>query len=287
MAWIKRFSQIKTLAGLLALTLVMNPSALVLAQSTPSSVSRNLPNQWNDSFDPPVNGRGTPQGREGGATRGPCIKAKSQDLNDKRNSLIAIVPPSGIGTTVAKYPTFFWYLPPTQSEFAKTIEFKLKDENEQEIYTTKFAIAPDQQGIMSLQLPDSSAILPLEVGKQYFWQVQLICKAPQQDPEYINFEASVVRVAPSPSLPGSSDLQEQLAGYVKSRLWYETLATLAELRRLHPNDQDLADAWAKLLRSVELEKIAQEPMGIQSAIELERFPERQTMNVQTKHIQAQ
>lgn len=256
MAWLKRSS---LLIAVLVLVLIMSIAIRGQAHSTFSSLSSKLPNQWSDAFDPPV--RGTPDGRESGATRCSCF---TQD------TLIALVPTSGVGTTVAKYPTFFWYLPPTDPRFAKAIEFKLLDEKGQDIYATKFAVASDQQGFMSLQLPDSSAILPLEVGKQYLWQVMVICNPNQRmaDPMFEAVEGSVVRVARSPSLPSQSNnapLQEQLASYAKSRLWYETLTTLAELRRLHPNDPDLAAAWAKLLKSVDLERIAKKPMVVQSA----------------------
>ncbi|MEQ8538247.1 MAG: DUF928 domain-containing protein [Coleofasciculus sp. D1-CHI-01] len=40
----------------------------------------------------------------------------------------------------------------------------------------------------------------------------------------------------------------------KQRIWYETLGTLIEMWRELPDDQDVADAWNKLLKSVDFEE---------------------------------
>ena len=290
MPWIKRSSKINTLAGLLALGLVMNTSALVLAESFPPSLSSKLPAQWEFGDNLPGN-PGTPDGREGGASRGPddCIKRgkdeNKEGKNENKEKLIALVPASGVGATVAKYPTFYWYLPPNN---ARAVDFFLW-EGDQQVYSTRLAIAPDQSGFMSLQLPAFPALLPLKAGHQYKWNLGLICNPSDPSANIYITNDMVLRVEKSPNLPGRSDnlpLQAQLALYAKSHLWYETLNTLAELRRLNPKDAAVADAWTKLLRSVDLEKIAQEPMVVQStSTQLDGVPEQQTNNV-TKGRQA-
>lgn len=281
MAWIKHSSQVKILAGLLALGLVVNPSSLVVAQHPSSSLSGKLPTQW--EFDPPGN-PGVPGGREGGASRGPddCIKRGKEESKEK---LIALIPTSGVGVTVSKYPTFYWYLPPTN---AKSMYFVLSDENDQEVYKTTLTLAPNQSGFMSLQLPTnfptSSPLNDgLKAGKQYKWDLALVCIP--SEPSADVTVTGIVQVGKSPFLlvPSRSDnasLQMQLALYAKSHIWYDALNTLAELHRSNPNDAAVTDAWTKLLKSVALEKIAQEPMVIQSAsIQLEGFPEQQTNNL--------
>jgi len=54
--------------------------------------------------------------------------------------------------------------------------------------------------------------------------------------------------------------EQRVALYAEKRLWNETLASLIELRRANPNDQNLADAWGKLLTSVGLDVISKEPL---------------------------
>ena len=48
--------------------------------------------------------------------------------------------------------------------------------------------------------------------------------------------------------------------YAQAGIWYEALATLAELRRSKPNDSVLISAWESLLQSVGLDTVAKEPI---------------------------
>lgn len=258
MIWMKRYSQITTLAVSLTLGLVLNvPSQ---AQAQPASLSRSLlPDSLN--FKPPE--RGTPDGREQGATRNPgCMVGNKQ--------LTALVPQSenklpGVGLTVAGYPTFSWYMPETS---ARSAEFVLEDENAQPVYKANFAIA-GKPGIYSLDLPASANLPPLEQNKEYNWRVSIFCKAnDREQPPYV--EGWVKRIALDPVLANKvqrATLQERVGLYAQARLWHETLATLLELRRLNPNDSTLASDWKKLLLSVELNKVANEPL-VQSAASL-------------------
>jgi hypothetical protein len=54
---------------------------------------------------------------------------------------------------------------------------------------------------------------------------------------------------------------KQVALYQKYDLWHETLTTLAQQRRLSPNDSVLVAKWTNLLRAVGLEEIAQEQLS--------------------------
>lgn len=242
----------RILAGLLALELVMNLSPLVRAESSYISLSSKLPARWD--FEPPE--QDFPDARESGSTRCPdCIEGQQ--------NLITLVPTSQIGKTVAEYPTFFWYLPPAS---AKAMKFVLMDDkDEREIYSTTLAISPKQHGIMSLQLP-ASKLPPLQIGHKYLWMAVLICR-PEDESKSIVAGGLVERVAPSAMLARQSkttNLEQRLALYAESHLWYDTVSTLAELHRLHPQEKAIAQAWTKLLKSVELDNIAQEPVVVQS-----------------------
>jgi hypothetical protein len=49
---------------------------------------------------------------------------------------------------------------------------------------------------------------------------------------------------------------EMAALYGKAGIWYETIATLAQLRKAEPQDRELMNAWNSILNSVGLEKVA-------------------------------
>lgn len=255
MHWLKRSSQFRILAGLLAFVLAIVVSPMVHAQPQPTSISSRIPSTWTASFEPPP-GSGSPDNRQGGATRSPCIKDKD---------LYALVPPSGIGATASPYPALFWYLPQTR---ASSMEFELVDENNKQLYSKKLAIAPGQSGIMNLRLPTDASLLPLEIGKQYHWDLRLLCGEKQisEDPigeEQISVSVSIKRVEKVANLASQINQatpQERVAIYAKAGFWYETVASLFDLRRLYPNNRDLTEAWTKLLKSVELNEIAEEPL---------------------------
>ncbi|MBD1881944.1 DUF928 domain-containing protein [Coleofasciculus sp. FACHB-T130] len=253
MIWMKRYSQITTLAVSLTLGLVLNvPSQ---AQAQPASLSRSLlPDNLN--FKPPE--RGTPDGRERGATRGGC---QNPALAPKSASLAALTP-LDVGLTVAEYPTFSWYMAETS---AREAEFLLRDANDREVYKAKFALA-GKPGIYSLNLPPSANLPPLAQDKEYHWDVSVICDANNREKDMV-VGGAIKRIAPDSALVRQiqrATLQERVGLYAQARLWHETLATLLELRRLNPNDSTLASDWKKLLLSVELNKVASEPL-VQSA----------------------
>lgn len=283
MYWIKRSSHFRILAGLFALVLAIAVSVRVQAQVPSSSPLSSIPSQWEPPSGAgapdqreagatrgpawePSSGTGAPENRQGGATRGPRICPGDEPLARGNKELTALIPKYTVGKTIAAHPTFSWYVPPT---LAKAVEFVLLDENEEkEIYSTRLAIAPKQPGIISLQLPGSANLLPLQVGKEYSWTFSLICNSLDRSADTW-VEGKVQRIQPNPDLVSKiqqANPQQRVALFAQYQLWNETLAALVELRRLNPNDPALADAWTKLLSSVELNDLAKEPLA-QSATE--------------------
>ena len=108
---------------------------------------------------------------------------------------------------------------------------------------------------------------PLEVGKNYHWYFTIKCN-PRSDREDVLVSGWVERVALSPTqktqLEAASD-RERLSIFAQQALWYEYLATLAELRLSSPRDAALTLKWSELLNSVALGNIAQQPL-IQSKL---------------------
>ena len=130
MAWFTRSSRFTLMAVALTLGLAVSLPAGVQAQLGASSLSSQIPNQWD--FSPPSNptGEPVPGNRESGGRRGDCIADPDPDIQP-----IALVPLT-IGTTVAEYPTVFWYMPKTR---AWGVEFVVRDSKDQEVYSTKYA----------------------------------------------------------------------------------------------------------------------------------------------------
>jgi hypothetical protein len=256
MARFKGSSRFRVLAIALLVALMLgfavNIPARVQAQLQPDSLSNKLPNQW--EFTAPRNpDNPLPDNRQGGATRGGCV--------NESDSLIALVPAS-VGTTAAEYPTIYWYMPKIS---ASTVDFMLRDENQQTVYSTKFALAKSDKGmvldtprIMSLTLPAFSNLSPLKLGQEYQWSLILTCN-PLDFSAQPFVEGKIKRVEADPNLErriSQATPQERVALYAEARLWYETVATLVELQRDRPNSKDLKDAMDKLLTSVGLNTIA-------------------------------
>ncbi|MEW6498007.1 MAG: DUF928 domain-containing protein [Cyanobacteriota bacterium] len=239
------------LAVALTLGLAVNLSAQVPSQLYRSSLSNQLPNQW-EFRAPRGPGAPVPDNRQGGATRGgECIEDKTE--------LTALVPASGIGLTANEYPTVYWYMPKSS---ASELEFVLRDATDREIYSMKYALAKSPPGvvtgtpgIMSLSVPALAGFSPLEIGQEYQWSLALICNPLDRSSDYI-VEGKIKRTLPDPTLIQTvqrATPQERIALYAQARLWYETVGTMAELQRAQPNDYELKQAWRKLLNSVDLD----------------------------------
>lgn len=211
-----------------------------------------------DELKVPV-GLGLPQRREGGATRGECLQTKR---------ITSIVPRSGMGVTVTGSPTFFVYVPPSKENWEDTIkgaELSIQDEKGNEVYQS-IIVLENRPGVVGISLPKQSDGLQLEVGKIYKWYFHVICDLKHEpedrsSPHYVGGGIQRVemnRVLMS-QLAGVSD-SERATIYAREGIWYETLKTLAQLRRDRPNDLELAANWASLLASVGLADLAEEPL---------------------------
>lgn len=257
MAWFNRSSRLTIQALALTLVVGVSVSAQTPAKLGSSSLSSRIPKQW--EFNPKnisFQGNG-PRRVQAGATR-------SSSCFTSDRPLIALVPASGVGTTVAEYPTVFWYQPKTS---ASSLEFVLLDANQQEIYSTKYSLSKSAgetssaYGIMSLTLPALANFSPLKVDQEYQWRLSLVCDPLDRSADLI-VGGKIKRVATASNLEPhlqQASAQDQLSLYANERLWHETVSTLVELRRTRPQDASLASAWDKLLESVNLRTNSVEP----------------------------
>ena len=221
----------------------------------PPEISGSRPNSqqlgvaWN-SFQPPE--QGVPGRREGGGTRGLECTAT--------NALTALIPQSTMGQTISAKPTFFYYLPVA---IDKTVQFELADETDKTVYKKSFRMVTSRAGIVSISLGSDGNSPALEVGKNYQWYFTIKCN-PKNYRDEVLVSGWINRTAVAPTvkteLDRSPDSRAKLSIFAQQGLWYEYLATLAQLRVESPSDASLALKWSELLSSVELRKIAQQPL---------------------------
>ncbi len=261
-AWFKRSSRFKLLAAIMTVALMLTLAVKVSAQvSTPSS-STSLSSKLENAFSAPRGpGSPMPDNRDSGATRGDqCVPG------DQRLPVALVPPPSKSGQTASEHPSVFWYMPRTN---AKAIEFVLRDANVNDVYRVWYSLPKTTTGVVSPAGIKSLTIAnpyPLEIGQEYHWQLALICDPSDTGKDYI-VEGFIKRVAPEPTLVRrvqQATPEDRIALYADAQLWYETLATLVELRRDRPNDSNLQEAWNKLLEVVGLQAIAQKTANAKS-----------------------
>lgn len=199
--------------------------------------------------------------REESRSRCPCYSS-SQPLT-------ALIPASNLALTATAHPTFFLYVPHATGD-GKTanhavdreqfeVEFELADQQQQRVYQTTFNIV-STPGIVSFTLPATAP--PLEPKKYYHWYFEVICDRDDRSGDsVVSGWSRRVELTPTQvqALAQASPLEKPRI-YAQAGLWHDLLATIAELRRPQPGNPLLGVVWVELLKSVGLEKVAQEPL---------------------------
>lgn len=223
----------------------------------------------------------SPSGQpQGGGTRGGCprvdkpITALVPTSSDRSTSgasqslraTTKTTSTSTIGLTTAKHPTFWLYVPYSFSS-PRRIEFALKDEKGKPIYQTSFLESKISPGIVGFELPSTAP--SLEVNKVYRWQFSMYCK-PEKPSAVEDFaiegatvEGWIHRIQPNSSLSeqlNRATPEQRVTLYSKAGIWYEAVTVLAQLRRQNPNNVKLREEWVQLLKDVDLDAIADEPI---------------------------
>ncbi|MCZ0899922.1 DUF928 domain-containing protein, partial [Microcoleus sp. HI-ES] len=239
----KRFIQFTALAMTVLAIAVTLPSLLTPMQAVPAPMllSQNV------NFKPPD--VTAPDNRQGGTHRG-C------KLRDGL-FITPLIPESNIGLTLTESPTLFVYV----SQPAAQVEFILLNEDESEVvYET--TLKNDKAGIVGVSLSEKDQTKNIEVGKRYVWSFALACDPLERSGDYI-VKGWMQRIEPQANLKNdlaNPDPMAKVIAYAKNGIWYETLATLAEMRRLAPDDSRLTTEWTQLLQSQGLESIADQPL---------------------------
>jgi len=239
----KRFIHFTALAMTVLAIAVTLPSLLTPMQAVPAPMllSQNV------NFKPPD--VTAPDNRQGGTHRG-C------KLRDGL-FITPLIPESNIGLTLTESPTLFVYV----SQPAAQVEFILLNEDESEVvYET--TLKNDKAGIVGVSLSEKDQTKNIEVGKRYVWSFALACDPLERSGDYI-VKGWMQRIEPQANLKNdlaNPDPMAKVIAYAKNGIWYETLATLAQMRNLAPDDSRLTAEWTQLLQSQGLESIADQPL---------------------------
>ncbi len=241
---------ILSISLLLFLGVFSTPNAQTQAQIPIHSreLSQGLGSNWN-AFETETRGN-APGRRVGAATRSICPSGLKP--------LTAIVPESEIGRTASPHPSIFLYVPSTPEK--TKMEFELRDENENLLYRQEF-LGNGQGGIYRIDIP--TYVNPLQEGRNYLWSFSLICS------ETDLATSSVVggwinRIENSQSIQRQIETvspSARLEKYASELLWYDLIASLADLRHSDPNNPTFKNTWENLLNEVGLNDLATEPLN--------------------------
>jgi Domain of Unknown Function (DUF928) len=242
-----------------SLTPVLAKPTVGSSPSDRSDAKKTIP-QGTTFNQPPIPPGPPPGGRvRGGAKRGEVAACPPTKLD-----LTALVPfteePNSVinvwAQTMVERPSWFFYVPYTK-DLPYTAEFVLQDQDSNEIYQKAIAL-PDKTGVIRVSLPSTAPALA--VGKQYHWFFTINCdKQKNSPPTFV--EGVIQRVELNPATVAELQTTEPLkryAIYAQKGIWYEALATLAELLQKNPQDAALNAEWRSLLGSIPLNDIAGE-----------------------------
>lgn len=204
-----------------------------------------------DPFD--FAGDGRSGRRTSGGSRGECPKLDP--------GLIALVPTSNWGKTVAEYPTWWFYVPYSPQE-APIGVFVLQDKNYNDLYRTTLNLPSSAPGLVSVSLPKEET--SLTVGNSYRWQLNLYCSGnPDSAPVYVS--GWINRVLPSSELARelTQETTPKYQVYAEHQIWFDAVHHLGQLRITNPSDPSLIQDWQMLLKAegVDLDKLKDAPVA--------------------------
>ncbi|WP_392535734.1 DUF928 domain-containing protein [Nostoc sp. C117] len=208
---------------------------------------------------PPIPPGPPPGGRvRGGATRGgACLPAKEltalTPFNEEADGVINVW-----AQTTLERPSWFFYVPCTKDQ-VDLVEFVLQDEDSNEIFKQTIAL-PDKPGVMRVSLPSTAPALALNKRYRWFFKINY---DPQKNSPWTYVEGVIQRVNLSQATVKELETAEPLkrcAIYSQNGIWYEAIATLAQLRQKNPQDTGLQAQWENLVASIRLDDVAKEPL---------------------------
>ncbi len=273
MIWIKRFRYLAFAAAFLC-AITAHTALFPGAQATPvplaqpqSTIGLTSGLTIAASFEPPA-GKGAPKMTTGGGRRNTSMCEVMQSSASSlalEQLLVALIPNTNNGLTVAARPSFWFYIPPTTEKTAEFIleDASLNDRDPKRRLTSMQIDLTTTPAIVSLT--PAATDPALEVDRDYTWGFSILCERNSANNPTVR--GKIRRVKPSPSLAAKLDKAsplEQVNLYAASGIWYDAVTKLASLRRDQAKDAkvtaQLTAEWKELLQSVGLGAIAAAPL---------------------------
>lgn len=170
--------------------------------------------------------------------------------------------------TVLERPSFYFNLPKIKGSASFTLYKMVGRVNTSlvEVYSNNFDI-PTESGVIGFDLPEDAPALVVNEG--YHWEFSIsYVNVVSHTPLNVTLHSEIVsgyvkRVTLSADLDKQLNMApplERASLYAKSGIWLDTVRTLAKLRLTQPQNRELIQEWRELLKSVELVKIAEQPL---------------------------
>lgn len=199
---------------------------------------------------------------ESGAARGKC-NSDNQPINltpllplTRSDGKVQVYPAS----TVSDHPKLFVHIPQLTAQEAQANFLVLNQTGSEIIYEETFAVS-GTPGVVEFSIPANTAAL--EVGKTYKWSVEVVCDPNDSDSSgNLAVNGVIQRVEASANLVDIEKVaqSDRPLVYAQADIWYDAVATLAELRQKQPNNSTFVEDWSDLLKSVNLDPIADAPL---------------------------
>ena len=235
-------------SGILSVVLLGFP---LVASSSPARLSDARPQILiAQTSSPEFSDAGRPRRRQGGGSRGSCLIADKPPLT-------ALVPSSSTGFTLAQSPSFWFYLPYDLTE-RHSVEFVLKDSQDNLVHRKTIAGNQTALGIINLRLPTS---VVLEKNQTYEWYLLVQCDAENSE-RFVFVNGAIQRLE-------RPELQQKLATltldahpdlYAAENLWYDALDSVATQLQDVPENNRIRKSWRALLQSVGLTNLESQPI---------------------------
>jgi hypothetical protein len=189
---------------------------------------------------------GRPARTVAGATRGAA---------DRMPALYVLVP-DHVGYTTSAQPSLFYFVdgaPPAGTQ----VEFTLIDDESIEPNVKATLPAPTSPGIQRVDLTKHG--FNLKPGVEYEWSISILVDPddPAKDVVATGWIQRTERSSDLSARIGTAKPDETIGIYAGEGLWYDALTSLGDQIASNPDDPQLTQARANLLKQVGLDKAAQ------------------------------
>lgn len=240
----KKYQYPIPLVGKIFLTLV------ILLISFPSLGKQSPKLIFSQRPEPPQTG--TPEGAPTPAGTRP-----ENNCAETSKPLTALLANNGSDFTVSEYPTFLFYIPdsPQQIDY---MEFLLQDAQQNRTVYHKAVKLTDKAGIIKISLP-ANPEYALKVNENYRWHFNLKLNCADS---YSVVQGWIRRVPITSQLKNKLQAvsSQKYLAYQEEGIWYDAIANLANLHFANPNNQELNLTWTKLMESLNLPWVSEEPL---------------------------